>query len=257
VITPKTRAIIPSTSLANPPIWTSSWKSQTTPLGRGETQPKPFAPSTAAGPSVRSETLPPSAFFHRRTLARWVTPAAAHQQCGLAEKARLLRNHGMNPKYFHGYDRGQLSSGCSSSGAVGRQTPHLAEYTPMRHSIWAVQSSPGAGPGQEEVTLALPQSTRTARNITNQYTSSAGPKRRWNRANRRAMRYASTSGARIASESSYPIPLTNRVFSRPAAPSRTAGGRDAWRPRLSASRFFPSLPRRTGAVIKPSQEFAI
>lgn len=178
----------------------------------------------------------------------------------LAEKARLLRNHGMNPKYFHAMIGGNFRLDALQAALLDVKLPHLAEYTARRQQHMGEYNRALAPvQGREEVTLALPQTHQDRTHIANQYTLRVQPGRRWNRAEspRNALRkHLQERG--IASEIYYPIPLHQQECFRAYGPHPELPVAEALAAEVISLPVFPELtPEEQEAVIKAVTEFAV
>jgi dTDP-4-amino-4,6-dideoxygalactose transaminase len=127
----------------------------------------------------------------------------------LADKARLLRNHGAHPKYYHKMIGGNFRIDAVQAALLGVKLPHLRRYTELRQQHARqydreLQSIDGRG----AVELRLPATLEDRTHIVNQYTIRVRRGPRWQRPEspRDALRQFLT-GRGIGSEIYYPVPL--------------------------------------------------
>ena len=128
----------------------------------------------------------------------------------LAEKVRLLRNHGMQPRYYHSMIGGNFRLDALQAALLAVKLPHLPEYTEARQRHACVyQRAFGGLPG-----IVTPATHPDRNHIVNQYTIRVAGGRR------DALREHLKSRG-IASEIYYPVPLHRqecfRAFDPPAA----------------------------------------
>ena len=127
----------------------------------------------------------------------------------LARTARLLRDHGASPKYFHSMVGGNFRIDALQAALLAAKLPHLAEYTAARQNNMREYNRALAGlPGRDTVELILPAVLPDRTHIANQYTLRARRGKRWNwsESPRDALgRWLREHG--IGSEVYYPVPL--------------------------------------------------
>ena len=127
----------------------------------------------------------------------------------LAEKARLLRNHGAHPRYFHSMIGGNFRLDAVQAAWLGVKLPHLAEYTAGRQRNFHEYNRAFSGVrGGEVVELVLPAVYPDRTHIANQYTLRVrrGPGWQWAEPPRDSLRRW-LMDREIASEIYYPVPL--------------------------------------------------
>jgi dTDP-4-amino-4,6-dideoxygalactose transaminase len=127
----------------------------------------------------------------------------------LAEKARLLRNHGAHPKYFHSMVGGNFRLDALQAALLSVKLKRLAGYTRKRQEHFAEYNRALAGvDGGEAVTLKAPAILPGRTHIANQYTLRVGAGSKWqgDESPRDALR-THLAGLEIASEIYYPVPL--------------------------------------------------
>jgi dTDP-4-amino-4,6-dideoxygalactose transaminase len=177
----------------------------------------------------------------------------------LAEKARLLRNHGMHPKYFHAMVGGNFRLDAVQAALLGVKLPHLAEYTARRQQHMAEYNRAFAPlQGGEEAQLTLPQAHPDRTHIANQYTLRVQPGKRWRgtESPRDALR-KHLQGRGIASEIYYPIPLHRQECFRSFGPHPELPVAEALAAEVISLPVFPELtPEERETVIKAVVDFA-
>jgi len=125
----------------------------------------------------------------------------------LAEKARLMRNHGMQPRYYHRTIGGNFRLDALQAALLAVKLPHLEEYTAGRQRNACFYQSVLGG-----VAGIQPPTTHPDRNhIVNQYTIRVRDGRR-----DALRRHLDERG--IASEIYYPVPLHKQECFRPFHP---------------------------------------
>ena len=137
----------------------------------------------------------------------------------LAEKARLVRNHGMSPKYYHGMIGGNFRLDAVQAALLAVKLPHLAEYTAGRQRNACFYQSALGGLRGEKVEVLTPSTHPDRNHIVNQYTIRVRRGPAWNRTEspRNALRkHLEERG--IASEIYYPLPLHVQECFRPYGP---------------------------------------
>jgi dTDP-4-amino-4,6-dideoxygalactose transaminase len=126
----------------------------------------------------------------------------------LAEKARLLRNHGAEERYFHKTVGGNFRLDALQAAILSVKLPHLAEYTAQRQQHFAEYNralSEISGKAVEIITPAI-LSNRT--HIANQYTIRVRQGREGRPGGSPRDRLRSfLHGRGIACEVYYPLPL--------------------------------------------------
>jgi dTDP-4-amino-4,6-dideoxygalactose transaminase len=176
----------------------------------------------------------------------------------LAEKARLLRNHGMHPKYFHNMVGGNFRLDAVQAALLGVKLPHLAEYTARRQEHMRTYNRALAPlQGREEVELVLPQTHADRTHIANQYTLRVQPGKRWHGAEspRDALRQRLQERG-IASEIYYPIPLHRQECFQGFGPHPELPLAEALAAEVISLPVFPELtPEEQESVIKAVAEF--
>jgi dTDP-4-amino-4,6-dideoxygalactose transaminase len=261
LITNKTKAIIPVHLFGQPadlaPILEIAGKHR---LGVVEDAAQAFGASYRGQPVCSFGDFATVSFFPSKNLgALGDAGLLLTGNAALAEKARLLRNHGMNPKYFHAMIGGNFRLDAVQAALLGVKLPHLPEYTArrqahMREYNRALQTLQGG----EEVTLVLPQTHADRTHIANQYTLRVRPGRRWNRPEspRDALRkHLQERG--IASEIYYPIPLHKQECFRRFGPYPELPVAEALAAEAISLPVFPELtPEEQQAVINAVAEFA-
>jgi dTDP-4-amino-4,6-dideoxygalactose transaminase len=127
----------------------------------------------------------------------------------LAEKARLLRNHGAEQRYFHRMVGGNFRLDALQAALLSVKLPYLAEYTALRQRHAAAYNHALAqGTGRRAVELVLPVNHPDRDHIANQYTLRVRRTAEWRGAEnpRDALRrFLEERG--IASAIYYPLPL--------------------------------------------------
>jgi dTDP-4-amino-4,6-dideoxygalactose transaminase len=176
-----------------------------------------------------------------------------------AEKARLLRNHGMYPKYFHGMVGGNFRLDAVQAAVLGVKLPHLAEYTAKRQGHMAEYNRALAPlQGGEVAQLILPQARPDRTHIANQYTLRVQPGKRWRgtESPRDALR-KHLQGRGIASEIYYPIPLHRQECFQGFGPHPNLPVAEALAAEVISLPVFPELtPEEREIVIKAVVDFA-
>ncbi|MCC7173872.1 MAG: DegT/DnrJ/EryC1/StrS family aminotransferase [Bryobacterales bacterium] len=124
----------------------------------------------------------------------------------LAEKARMLRNHGMQPKYFHGMVGGNFRLDALQAALLAVKLPHLKQYSARRRENAAYYSGRLAEAG-----VALPAVHPHNEHIWNQYTVRVPGGRR------DALREY-LAARQISTEIYYPVPLHLQECFRSRAP---------------------------------------
>jgi dTDP-4-amino-4,6-dideoxygalactose transaminase len=127
----------------------------------------------------------------------------------LAEKARLLRNHGAHPRYFHSMIGGNFRLDALQAALLAVKLPHLPEYTAARQrNFCEYNRALSQARGGEVVELVLPSVQPDRTHIANQYTLRVrrGPGWQWAEPPRDSLRRW-LQDREIASEIYYPVPL--------------------------------------------------
>ncbi len=177
----------------------------------------------------------------------------------LAEKARLLRNHGAWPRYFHRMVGGNFRLDAVQAALLSVKLPYLAEYTAKRQQHAREYDRAFAGLSGGEAVQVLPPPVHPDRtHIANQYTLRIRPGPRWSRPEspRDALRsFLEQRG--IASEIYYPVPLHMQECFRPGGPLPSLPVAEALAGAVVSLPVFPELTAaEQAAVIHAVAEFA-
>jgi len=132
----------------------------------------------------------------------------------LAERLRLLRGHGMQPRYYHQVVGINSRLDSIQAAALSVKLPHLDRWTEMRAENARRYDQLFAEAGLAE-TLTLPEELPARRHVWNQYVVRVGGGRR--DALRRHLR-----AANIGTEIYYPVPLHQQECFRPLGPSNVS-----------------------------------
>jgi len=127
----------------------------------------------------------------------------------LADKARLLRNHGAHPRYFHSVVGGNFRLDALQAAFLRVKLPRLAEYTAARQRNFCAYNQKLADVrGGEVVDISFPAVHPDRTHIANQYTLRVKRGRAWQWAEppRDSLRRW-LQEREIASEIYYPVPL--------------------------------------------------
>jgi dTDP-4-amino-4,6-dideoxygalactose transaminase len=177
----------------------------------------------------------------------------------LADRARMLRNHGEQVRYHHTLVGGNFRLDAVQAALLGVKLPHLAEYTAARQRHAAEYHRSLAGPGGGEAVEVLVPVTHPDRNhIVNQYTVRVRPLRGWTRSESPRDALKKIFGERgIGCQIYYPVPLHKQECFRnfgpyPALPVTEAAAREV----LSIPVFPEMTDEEQQAVIAAIREFA-
>jgi dTDP-4-amino-4,6-dideoxygalactose transaminase len=178
---------------------------------------------------------------------------------GLAEKARLLRNHGQHPKYFHAMVGGNFRLDAVQAALLGVKLPLLAEYTRLRQGH-AAQYNRQLAELQEggRVRIVLPKRHPDRSHIVNQYTLRVQRGKDWSgpESPRDALR-RHLAGQGIASEIYYPVPLHRQECFQPWGPFGALPVAEALAEEAISLPVYPELREdEQAAVIQAIREFA-
>lgn len=140
----------------------------------------------------------------------------------LAEKARLLRDHGARPKYFHSVVGGNFRLDALQAALLAVKLPHLPEYTAARqnHALEYTRAFSRL-PDSQFLELLLPAALPGRTHIANQYTLRVRRGEDWpgSESPRDSLRrWLQERG--IASEVYYPVPLHAQQCFQPFLPQR-------------------------------------
>jgi dTDP-4-amino-4,6-dideoxygalactose transaminase len=163
----------------------------------------------------------------------------------LAEKARLLRNHGASRRYFHSLVGGNFRLDAVQAALLRVKLQHLAEYTAQRQRHFAEYNRALAG--REGVVVPVTHPGRT--HIANQYTL------RVRRGGRDALRrFLQERG--IASEIYYPVPLHAQECFRLFGPHAALPVAEALAGEVVSLPIFPEMtPEERAAVLAAITDF--
>ena len=163
----------------------------------------------------------------------------------LAEKARLLRNHGASRRYFHSLVGGNFRLDAVQAALLRVKLPHLAEYTAHRQRHFAEYNRALAGHQGVIVPITHPDRTH----IANQYTLRVRHGRR-----DALRRFLKERG--IASEIYYPVPLHAQECFRAFGPHAALPVAEALAEKAVSLPVFPEMTsEERGAVLAAIVEF--
>ena len=171
----------------------------------------------------------------------------------LAEKARLLRNHGASRRYFHSVVGGNFRLDAVQAALLRVKLPRLAEYTAKRQRHAAEYNRALAGHQGVVVPTTHPDRTH----IANQYTLRVRRGPHWQRAEspRDALRrFLEERG--IASEIYYPVPLHAQECFRAFGPRPALPVAEALADEVVSLPVFPEMTsQERGAVLAAIMDF--
>jgi dTDP-4-amino-4,6-dideoxygalactose transaminase len=178
---------------------------------------------------------------------------------GLAQKARLLRDHGAHPKYFHSMVGGNFRLDALQAAFLNVKLPLLAGYTAARQRNFAEYNRalrPLDNGGR--INFALPAGLPDRDHIANQYTLRVrgGKDRTGPESPRNALRRWLRE-REIASEIYYPVPLHRQECFRDFGPYPSLPVAEALAEEVISLPVFPELtPEERRAVVEAVLEFA-
>ena len=171
----------------------------------------------------------------------------------LAEKARLLRNHGASRRYFHSLVGGNFRLDAVQAALLAVKLPRLAEYTAQRQQHAAEYNRALAGHKGIVVPATHPDRTH----IANQYTLRVRRGPHWQPAEspRDALRrFLQERG--IASEIYYPVPLHAQECFRAFGPHPALPVAEALANEVVSLPVFPEMTaEERGAVLAAITDF--
>jgi dTDP-4-amino-4,6-dideoxygalactose transaminase len=164
----------------------------------------------------------------------------------LAEKARVLRNHGASRRYFHSLVGGNFRLDALQAALLGVKLPRLAEYTAQRQRHFAEYNRALGG---REGVIVVPATHPDRTHIANQYTL------RVRRGRRDALRrFLEERG--IASEIYYPVPLHAQECFRAFGPHPVLPVAEALADEVVSLPVFPEMTSgERGAVLAAIMDF--
>ncbi len=150
----------------------------------------------------------------------------------LAERARVLRNHGMEPKYIHGRIGGNFRMDALQAALLAVKLPRLQQYAGRRRENAAYYSARLDGAG-----VVLPSAYAHNEHVWNQYTLRVPHGRR------DALRdHLSSSG--IGTEIYYPVPLhLQECFRSGCGPPAALPACERLAAECLSLPIYPELPR--------------
>jgi dTDP-4-amino-4,6-dideoxygalactose transaminase len=177
----------------------------------------------------------------------------------LAEKARLLRNHGMHPKYFHGMVGGNFRLDALQAALLAVKLPYLAEYSARRRrnaSEYTRALTPFRHGGSVEIVPPATHPDRT--HIVNQYTIRVRRGPHWRHVDSPRDRLRQwLAGRGIAAEIYYPVPLHAQECFRRFGPYPALPVAEAAAGEVLSLPVFPELTAEEhAAVVTAIAEFA-
>jgi len=176
----------------------------------------------------------------------------------LAQRARLLRDHGAHHRYFHSLIGGNFRLDALQAAMLSVKLPHLASYTAARQNNAreynrALESLPGG----DSVRLLLPATLPDRSYIANQYTLRVlrGARWKWAESPRDALSEW-LRGRGIASEIYYPVPLHAQECFQPLGPRRVLPVAERLAGEVISLPIFPELTAEERvAVVDAIREF--
>jgi dTDP-4-amino-4,6-dideoxygalactose transaminase len=176
---------------------------------------------------------------------------------GLAERARLMRNHGAEKRYFHSVVGGNFRLDSLQAALLSVKLPFLKKYTAQRQQHAAAYTRAFSGMRREAVEILTPVACPDRTHIVNQYTIRVRPGSTWVRKEspRDLLRdFLKERG--IASEIYYPLPLHEQeCFQRHGAQPRLETAETLARDVLSLPVFPELTPEEHGTVVSAIREF--
>jgi dTDP-4-amino-4,6-dideoxygalactose transaminase len=176
----------------------------------------------------------------------------------LAEKARLLRNHGAQPKYYHHMIGGNFRIDALQAALLGVKLPHLSRYTELRRQhACQYDRELRRLDGQGAVELRLPAMLGDRSHIVNQYTIRVQRGPNWQRPEspRDALRRHLTARG-IGSEIYYPVPLHAQECFRDLGPQPPLPVCEQMAAEVVSLPVFPELTaEEQAAVVEAVTEF--
>jgi dTDP-4-amino-4,6-dideoxygalactose transaminase len=177
----------------------------------------------------------------------------------LAQKARLLRNHGMHPRYFHSMVGGNFRLDAIQAALLAVKLARLPEYTARRQEHAREYNRALADfQGGEAVELILPATHPDRTHIANQYTLRVRRRDTWTRPEspRDALR-TFLQEREIASEIYYPVPLHLQECFRGCASPSALPVAEALAGEVVSLPVFPEMTSEEQAtVVAAIREFA-
>jgi dTDP-4-amino-4,6-dideoxygalactose transaminase len=164
----------------------------------------------------------------------------------LAEKARLLRNHGASRRYFHSVVGGNFRLDALQAALLRVKLPRLAEYTAQRQRHFTEYNRALGG---REGVIVVPATHPDRTHIANQYTL------RVRRGRRDALRrFLEERG--IASEIYYPVPLHAQECFQAFGPHPALPVAEALADEVVSLPVFPEMTsEERGAVLAAIMDF--
>jgi dTDP-4-amino-4,6-dideoxygalactose transaminase len=178
----------------------------------------------------------------------------------LAEKVRLLRNHGAAARYFHKIVGGNFRLDALQAALLEVKLPYLAEYTAGRQRHASEYGlALGELRGGDAVDLILPATHPDRTHIANQYTVRVRASSGWRGAEspRNALRSLLRERG-IASEIYYPLPLHRQECFQACGPHRPLPVAEAMAEEALSLPVFPEMTEeeRT-AVVEAIRDFTV
>ena len=176
----------------------------------------------------------------------------------LAEKTRLLRNHGAQPKYYHHMIGGNFRIDAVQAALLAVKLPHLCRYTELRRQrACQYDRELRRLDGQGAVELRLPAMLGDRSHIVNQYTIRVQRGPNWQRPEspRDALRRHLTERG-IGSEIYYPVPLHAQECFRYLGPHPALPVSEQMAAEVVSLPVFPELTaEEQAAVVEAMREF--
>jgi dTDP-4-amino-4,6-dideoxygalactose transaminase len=176
----------------------------------------------------------------------------------LAHKARLLRGHGAEERYFHKMVGGNFRLDALQAALLSVKLPHLADYTAGRQRHFAEYTRALSGIRSAAFEIVTPAVLEDRTHIANQYTIRVRPGREWRREGspRDGLRSFLTARG-IACEVYYPLPLHRQECFQRIGPHPPLPAADTLSREVLSLPVFPELTTdERNAVVAAIVEFA-